>query len=92
MPMRTCVRMRCSFCHSPLARWVYPAQEGRGWQACERCHRAIEADDREALLKRVLLMPVPRTLPDRYAPRFRQRARELHEEFWLRRASGAEPL
>ena len=78
--------VRCEFCGSPTARWHYPALEGHGWRACERCHKAIQADDREALLDRVVLMPVPRTLPDRYAPRFRQRARELHEAFWLNRA------
>jgi hypothetical protein len=45
----------------------------------------IEADDREALFKRSLLIPVPRTLSDRYAPRFRERAKQLHLEFWALR-------
>jgi hypothetical protein len=74
-----------------MARWRYPARE-RGWAACEKCRAAIEADDREALLERALLMPVPRTVPDRYAPRFREQARELHEEFWTSRAGAAERL
>jgi hypothetical protein len=29
-----------------------------------------------------MLAPVPRTLPDRYAPRFQIQARKLHEQFW----------
>jgi hypothetical protein len=74
-----------------MARWRYPARE-RHWTACEKCRAAIEADDREALLERSLLMPVPRTVPDRYAARFREQARELHEEFWLSRAGAGEPL
>jgi hypothetical protein len=48
----------------------------KDWLACDKCHAAIQADDREALLDRVMLAPVPRTLPDRYAPRFRAQARE----------------
>ncbi len=74
-----------------MARWRYPARE-RGWAACGKCRAAIESDDREALLERALLMPVPRTVPDRYAPRFREQARELHEEFWTSRAGAAERL
>lgn len=74
----------CDFCHSPRGRWRYPSTS-RDWLACDKCHAAIQADDREALLGRVMLAPVPRTLPDRYAPRFRARARELHEQFWLAR-------
>jgi hypothetical protein len=62
-----------------------------GWQTkwqleCGKCHAAIQRDDREELLGRVMLAPVSRTLPDRYAPRFRQRARELHERFWQTRS------
>jgi hypothetical protein len=45
------------------------------------CRAAIEAGDREALLKRSLLIPIPRTLPDRYAPRFRERAKQVQAEF-----------
>jgi hypothetical protein len=71
----------CDFCGSPRDRWLYCAGS-RDWLACEKCHDAIEADDREALLGRVLMAPVPRTLSDRYAPRFRDQARKLHEEFW----------
>ena len=41
-------------------------------------------------LGRVMLAPVPRTLPDRYAPRFRERARNLHEQFWSERPGPAE--
>src|SRR5262245_19975726 len=29
-----------------------------------------------------MLAPVPRTVSDRYAPQWRDRARELHEQFW----------
>jgi hypothetical protein len=79
----------CDFCRSPRDRWRYPA-EPRDWIACDKCHDAIESDDREALLGRVMLAPVPRTLPDRYAPRFRERARELHEEFWSMERGPAE--
>ena len=58
--------------------------------ACDKCHAAIQADDREALLGRVMLAPVPRTLSDRYAPQFRERARELHEQFWSMERGPAE--
>ncbi|MGH2965673.1 MAG: hypothetical protein ACRDMH_09875 [Solirubrobacterales bacterium] len=71
----------CDFCRSPRVGWRYPG-ESRDWLACQQCHQAIQADDREALVGRVMLAPVPRTLPDRYAPRFREQARKLHEEFW----------
>jgi hypothetical protein len=71
----------CDFCRSQRDRWRYPA-ESRDWRACDKCHAAIEADDREALLGRVMLAPVPRTLSDRYAPQFRERAKQLHYEFW----------
>jgi hypothetical protein len=54
-------------------RWSYPIRGGER-RACDECHQVIEARDRERLLKRSLLIPVPRTLPDRYAPRFRERA------------------
>src|SRR5438094_90552 len=47
----------CEFCRSPRARWRYPAS--RDWLACDECHAAIQADDREALLGRVMLAPVP---------------------------------
>ena len=73
--------MTCEFCRSPRARWRYPAGS-RDWLACDKCHAAIQADDREALLGRVMLTPVPRTVSDRYAPRFQKQARELHEQFW----------
>jgi len=71
----------CEFCRSPRARWRYPA-DSQDWLACDKCHAAIQADDREALLGRVTLAPVPRTLSDRYAPHFRVQARKLHERFW----------
>jgi hypothetical protein len=74
-----------------MARWRYQAR-GRDWRACERCHQAIEADDREALLERVLLQPVPRTVPDRFAPRFHEQATRVHEEFWLTREGAPAPL
>jgi anti-anti-sigma factor len=78
----------CDFCHSPRVRWRHPAAS-RGWLACDRCHAAIQAEDREALLGRVVLALVPRSLSDRYAPR-RNQARELHEQFWSTRSGPAE--
>jgi hypothetical protein len=75
---------RCDFCGSRMVRWSYPAE--REWLACEKCHRAIAADDREALLDRATLIPVPRTLPERYAPKYLERARRLHHEFWETRS------
>ena len=54
-------------------------------------HAAIEADDREALLDRASLIPVPRTVPDRYAPQFLERARRLHLEFWETRSGPPRP-
>lgn len=83
--------MPCDFCRSPLQRWRYPAT-GQDWLACDKCHTAIQGDDREALLERVLLAPVPRTVRDRYAPRYQQRARELHETFWSAGVGAAEPI
>ncbi len=83
--------VRCDFCGSVRPRWSYPVQGARRL-ACEECRAAIEADDREALLDRALLIPVPRTLPDRYAPRFRAEAQRLHSEFWERRRGSARPL
>jgi hypothetical protein len=59
---------------------------------CDECRQAIEADDREALLERALLMPVPRTVSDRYAPRFREAAMRLHAEFWKLCEGDARPL
>jgi hypothetical protein len=72
-----------------MVKWRYPAE--RDWLACPKCHAAIEADDREALLDRASLIPVPRTLPDRYAPNILERARRLHIEFWETRAGPAQP-
>jgi hypothetical protein len=74
-----------------MGRWRYPTQ-ARDWAACEKCRKAIEADDRQALLERALLMPLPRTVPDRYAPQFREQARTLHDEFWTSRSGRARPL
>ena len=75
---------RCDFCSIPRARWRYRLAAGeRGERlACERCHAAIQADDRELLLGRVMGAPVPRTLDERYAPVWRDRARKLAVEFW----------
>ena len=81
--------MRCDFCGSRSVKWVYPAE--RDWHACSKCHVAIEADDREALLDRANLIPVPRTLPDRYAPRYLEQARRLHSDFWQTRSGPARP-
>lgn len=72
-----------------MVKWCYPAD--RDWLACEKCHGAIQRDDREGLLSRVMQRPIPRTLPDRYAPQFRQQARKLHEEFWTNRSGPARP-
>jgi hypothetical protein len=55
------------------------------------CHAAIEADDREALLDSASLIPVPRTVPERFAPKFLERARRLHVEFWESRSGPARP-
>ena len=77
--------MPCHFCRTPRPRWRYPASD-REWLACQRCHEAISRGDREALLERVLFAPIPRSVSDRYAPRIRQRARELHESFWESRS------
>jgi hypothetical protein len=63
----------------------------RDWLACAKCHAAIEADDREALLDRASLIPVPRTVPERFAPKFLERARRLHLEFWETRSGPARP-
>jgi hypothetical protein len=84
--------VRCDFCESPTAQWRYPVHQGHGWKACQGCHTAIVADDREALRKRVLLVSGPTAFPYRYAPRLRHRARELSENFWGNRAGVAEPL
>jgi hypothetical protein len=65
-------------------RWSYPVRES-SLRACDECRSAIEADDREGLLARAMLITVPRTVPDRYAPRFREQARRLHVEFWEQR-------
>lgn len=75
---------RCDFCGSRMVRWTYPAE--REWSACDKCHTAIEADDRESLLDRASLIPVPRTVPDRYGPRLLEQARRLHVEFWETRS------
>ena len=74
-----------------MARWRYEARD-RDWQACERCHHAIEGDDREALLEWVRRKPVPRTVSDRHAERFQSEAERQHEEFWKTREGAAEPL
>jgi hypothetical protein len=85
------VFVRCDFCGSLRPRWSYPIQGGTR-RACDDCRQAIEAEDREALLSRALLIPLPRTVPDRYAPRFRETAKRLHLEFWELREGGATPL
>jgi hypothetical protein len=72
-------------------RWSYPIESGAR-NACDDCRQAIEADDREALLNRALLIPIPRTLSDRYAPRFREAAKRLHAKFWELRDGAARPL
>ena len=83
--------VRCDFCGSLRPRWSYPIQGGTR-KACDECRTAIEAEDRETLLNRALLIPLPRTVADRYAPRFRAAAKRLHLEFWEQRSGGATPL
>jgi hypothetical protein len=85
------VFVRCDFCGSLQPRWSYPV-EGGTRNACDDCRGVIEADDREALLNRALLIPIPRTVSDRYAPRFRETARKLHESFWQQRRGEARAL
>jgi hypothetical protein len=85
------VFVRCDFCGSLRPRWAYPIQGGTR-KACDDCRTAIEADDREGLLNRALLIPLPRTVSDRYGPRFRDAAKRLHLEFWELRAGAARPL
>jgi hypothetical protein len=85
--------MRCDFCGSPtMARWSYPLRNGERRLACDRCRAPIEREDREELLGRVLLAPVPRTVRERYTERFRAEAKRLHHEFWELRAGGPRPL
>jgi hypothetical protein len=72
-----------------MVKWRYPAE--RDWLAGEKCHAAIQGDGREALLGRVMQQPVPRTLPDHYAPQLRERAQQLHEEFWTTRSGPPQP-
>ncbi len=72
-----------------MVRWIYPAE--RDWLACEKCHVEIQRDDREALLGRAALTPIPRTLPERYGARFLEQARRLHFEFWETRAGPPRP-
>src|SRR5215216_1002101 len=60
--------VRCDFCGSLRPRWAYPVRDGHARVACDKCREAIEGDDREGLLERALLIPLPRTVPDRYAP------------------------
>ena len=83
----------CDFCSNPFPAWRHrlAGEGGRDRLACERCHAAILAGDHERLLGRVVGAPVPRTLPDRYAPIWRERARKLAEEFWDAREGGATP-
>jgi hypothetical protein len=83
--------MRCDFCGSLRPRWSYPVIHGSR-RACDDCRDIIEADDRQALLERALLIPLPRTVPDRYAPRFREQAKRLHLDFWEQRDGEPHPL
>jgi hypothetical protein len=53
--------VRCNFCGSVRPRWSYPIKGG-SQNACDGCRQAIEPDDREALLERALLIPIPRTV------------------------------
>jgi hypothetical protein len=73
---------RCDFCRSLTVRWIHPAE--CDWLACDKCHAAIQADDRQALLDRASQIPVLRTVPDRYAGKFLERAPRLHVDFGRR--------
>ena len=73
-----------------MVRWRYTAGD-RDWLACEKCRAVIEAHDRQGLLERVLLKPLPQTVSERYAPRHEQKARELHEQFWETREGPPRP-
>jgi hypothetical protein len=75
---------------SRIIRWRYPSAQP-DWLSCPKCHAAIEADGREALLDRAGLIPIPRTLPDRYGPKLLEKARRLHEQFWEPRSGPAQP-
>jgi hypothetical protein len=83
---------RCDFCESPTARWRHPTRQGQGWKACDACHAAIVADDREALNERASLGSTSTTFPHRHAPNPRDRTPTPSEDFWSNRAGVAEPL
>jgi hypothetical protein len=83
--------VRCDFCGSVKPRWIYPVRGNDDRRACQECRTAIEADDREALLERALLIPLPRTVAERYASRFHAEAKRLHTEFWEMRNGPARP-
>jgi hypothetical protein len=89
--MRTCVRAMRILRQSPATVGL-PGQGREEPNRCDECRTAIERDDREALLERAAPIPLPRTVPDRYAPRFREVAKQLHTEFWEARAGELEPL
>ena len=83
--------MPCDFCRSrSSAGGIRPPE--RDLLACEKCATAIEADDHETLLERVLSAPSPEASRDRYAPQYRQRVRELHDAFWTRPRGPADPI
>jgi hypothetical protein len=84
--------VQCDFCGSLRPRWAYPIQDGHERHACDKCREAIEGDAREALLERSLLIPLPRTVAERYASRFQAEAKRLHAEFWQMRAGPARLL
>jgi hypothetical protein len=81
---------RCEFCGSRMVKWVYETAD-REWPCCAKCHAAIQADDREALLDRAAQLAVPRTISDRYARKFLERARRLHLDFWEARKGPPRP-
>lgn len=82
---------RCDFCESTAARWRHPTRQGQGWKACDACHAAIVADDRDALSQRVSLGSAT-TFPYRHGPAPRNGARGLSDDFWSNRSGIAEPL
>ncbi len=84
--------VRRDFCGSLRPHWTYPVRGGKSRAACDECRTAIEAGNREALLERALLMPLPRTVAERYASRFHAEAKRLHLEFWQRRDGRARLL
>lgn len=83
----------CDFCSSPNPTWDYEnyptKNDDGGWAACDECHRLIQANDREALLRRsVQRAPVRHTMPDGIA----RSIRIVHATFWNNRKEDPKPI